>query len=203
MIQGLKALLALTTGAHGQTVANDVRLAGGVVDTAFEVLGRYPKIARIQRDATLLLANLHAAPAVSGSDGRFKEGVLEALQRAQMAELLGRKGGVHIVFADQIGADRVRLLESTARVTLDDVLRHPAVRKHSTVQTVHLRDVMHGAQRSDGDRPSPACLSLGASVERGTVRYAHMPLLALSSAERVKLKQALLSPLGNLQSWIP
>jgi len=44
----------------------------------------------------------------------------EALQRAKMAELLGRKGGVHIVFADQIGADRVRLLESTARVTLDD-----------------------------------------------------------------------------------
>ena len=48
------------------------------------------------------------------------EQLRETLHRARMPELLGRKGGVHIVFADQIGADRVRLLESISRVTIND-----------------------------------------------------------------------------------
>ena len=59
---------------------------------------------------------------VAGSG--YVEPVLEqlraSLQRASMAELLGHKGGVHIVFADQIGSDQVGLLESTARSILDD-----------------------------------------------------------------------------------
>ncbi|AKQ41629.1 cellobiose phosphorylase [Aurantiacibacter atlanticus] len=59
---------------------------------------------------------------VAGSS--YVEPVLEqlraSLQRADMSELLGHKAGVHVVFADQIGADQVRLLESTALLILDD-----------------------------------------------------------------------------------
>lgn len=35
--------------------------------------------------------------------------------------MLGRKGGVHLLFSDQIGSDQARLLESVASVVLDDI----------------------------------------------------------------------------------
>jgi cyclic beta-1,2-glucan synthetase len=50
------------------------------------------------------------------------------LRDAGMAELLGRKGGVHIVFSDQVGAERARLLASAARMILDD--KQASLREH-------------------------------------------------------------------------
>jgi cyclic beta-1,2-glucan synthetase len=43
----------------------------------------------------------------------------ELLQAIGAAEMLGRQGGIHLVFSDQVGADQVRLLEAMAWVVLD------------------------------------------------------------------------------------
>ena len=46
--------------------------------------------------------------------------IADLLGGAGAEEMLGRHGGIHLLFADQIGADQVRLLEAAARVVLDD-----------------------------------------------------------------------------------
>lgn len=60
----------------------------------------------------------------------------ELLREIGASEMLGRKGGIHLLFADQIGGGQVRLLEAMAWAILDDMAgslaqqlaaaRHPA-----------------------------------------------------------------------------
>ena len=50
----------------------------------------------------------------------LRERVFELLQEAGVHELLGRPGGIHFLLADQMGEDERRLLESVARVILDE-----------------------------------------------------------------------------------
>ena len=57
---------------------------------------------------------------VSGYAEPLRELVFAVLQESGAHELLGRKGGIHLHFADQIGEDERRLLEAAARVILDD-----------------------------------------------------------------------------------
>jgi cyclic beta-1,2-glucan synthetase len=49
----------------------------------------------------------------------MRDDIAELLRDLGAGEMLGRSGGVHLVFADQIGPQQVRLLEATARVVLD------------------------------------------------------------------------------------
>jgi len=49
----------------------------------------------------------------------IRDDVVELLRDRGIDEMLGRSGGIHLVFADQIGPQQVRLLEATARVVLD------------------------------------------------------------------------------------
>ncbi|WP_343807942.1 GH36-type glycosyl hydrolase domain-containing protein [Alteraurantiacibacter aestuarii] len=44
----------------------------------------------------------------------------ELLREIGASEMLGRRGGIHLVFGDQIGPDQIRLVESMAWVILDD-----------------------------------------------------------------------------------
>ena len=50
----------------------------------------------------------------------LRNDLADMLRSAGMSEMLGRGGGIHLVFADQIGPDQVALLEASARVLLDD-----------------------------------------------------------------------------------
>ena len=50
----------------------------------------------------------------------LRERVFELLHELGAHELLGRRGGVHLLFADQLHADERLLLEATARAVLDD-----------------------------------------------------------------------------------
>lgn len=52
----------------------------------------------------------------------MREGLAGLLRSIGSQEALGRRGGVHLLFADQIGTDHVLLLEAAARVVLDDAL---------------------------------------------------------------------------------
>lgn len=50
----------------------------------------------------------------------IRDDVVALLRQTGATEMLGRKGGVHLLFRDQIGSDQVRLLESVARVVVDE-----------------------------------------------------------------------------------
>ncbi len=50
----------------------------------------------------------------------LRDEVIETLRDIGAIEMLGRKGGIHLLFSDQIGSDQVHLLESVAAVTLDE-----------------------------------------------------------------------------------
>lgn len=56
----------------------------------------------------------------SGYGEPLRDRVLSLLQDFGTQELLGRNGGIHLAFADHMGADEARLLESVARVVLDE-----------------------------------------------------------------------------------
>ena len=49
----------------------------------------------------------------------MRDELSKLLSQVNAAELLGRKGGVHLLFSDQIGTKLIRLLESVAHVVLD------------------------------------------------------------------------------------
>ncbi|MGZ8346996.1 MAG: GH36-type glycosyl hydrolase domain-containing protein, partial [Allosphingosinicella sp.] len=49
----------------------------------------------------------------------IRDDIVERLRDLGISEMLGRSGGIHLVFADQIGRQQVRLLEAVARVVLD------------------------------------------------------------------------------------
>lgn len=48
-----------------------------------------------------------------------RDTLAELLQEVGAAELLGRHGGIHLIFADQVGGDQIRLLEAMAWAILD------------------------------------------------------------------------------------
>jgi cyclic beta-1,2-glucan synthetase len=50
----------------------------------------------------------------------LRDEVIETLRDIGALEMLGRKGGIHLLFSDQIGADHVHLLEAVAAVTLNE-----------------------------------------------------------------------------------
>lgn len=50
----------------------------------------------------------------------LRDDVVALLRETGATEMLGRNGGIHLVFADQIGSDLVRLLEAVARAVLDE-----------------------------------------------------------------------------------
>ncbi|AKH43957.1 cyclic beta-1,2-glucan synthetase [Altererythrobacter atlanticus] len=50
----------------------------------------------------------------------LREEIVETLRDVGAIEMLGRKGGVHLLFSDQIGTDQVRLLEAVAAVLFDE-----------------------------------------------------------------------------------
>lgn len=50
----------------------------------------------------------------------LRNDLADMLRGAGMSEMLGRGGGIHLVFADQIGPEQVTLLEASARVLVDD-----------------------------------------------------------------------------------
>jgi cyclic beta-1,2-glucan synthetase len=58
----------------------------------------------------------------SGYVEPLRERVLSVLQDAGAQELLGHSGGIHLIFADQVGVEDVRLLESAAGVVLDEAM---------------------------------------------------------------------------------
>jgi cyclic beta-1,2-glucan synthetase len=58
----------------------------------------------------------------SGYIEPLRERVLSVLQDAGVQEWLGHSGGIHLIFADQVGVEDVRLLESTAGVVLDEAM---------------------------------------------------------------------------------
>jgi len=50
----------------------------------------------------------------------IRDDVVALLRQVGATEMLGRKGGIHLLFRDQIGSDQVNLLESVARVVVDE-----------------------------------------------------------------------------------
>jgi cyclic beta-1,2-glucan synthetase len=50
----------------------------------------------------------------------MRDEIADLLRSVGAAEMLGRRAGIHLLFADQIGAEQVRLLEAAAHVVLDD-----------------------------------------------------------------------------------
>lgn len=50
----------------------------------------------------------------------LRDEVIETLRDIGALEMLGRKGGIHLLFSDQIGADQVHLLEAVAVITLSE-----------------------------------------------------------------------------------
>ena len=58
--------------------------------------------------------------AASGYIEPIRDDLMDLLQEISAQWMLGRNGGVHLLFVDQIGADQTRLLEAVARVVVDD-----------------------------------------------------------------------------------
>ncbi|WP_442625025.1 GH36-type glycosyl hydrolase domain-containing protein [Parasphingopyxis sp.] len=56
----------------------------------------------------------------SGYVEPLRDEIMELLRDLGVVELLGWNGGIHLLFADQVGADQVGLLEAVARVILDE-----------------------------------------------------------------------------------
>ena len=57
---------------------------------------------------------------VSGYEEPMRDRIVNLLRDANADTLLGRKGGIHLLFADQIGEDEGHLLHAVARVVLDE-----------------------------------------------------------------------------------
>ena len=72
----------------------------------------------------------------SGYEEPVRERLLSAIRDAGHHDMLGRNGGIHLIFADQIGPDDRRLLEVSANVVLDDSLGSLA-RQLASVFEVH------------------------------------------------------------------
>ncbi|MEH6758655.1 MAG: glucoamylase family protein [Parasphingorhabdus sp.] len=60
--------------------------------------------------------------AASGYIEPVRDDLMDMLQAIDAQWMLGRNGGVHLLFLDQIGTDQARLIEAVARVVVDDRL---------------------------------------------------------------------------------
>src|SRR5690554_5670959 len=58
--------------------------------------------------------------AATGYIQPVRDDLIDLLQDIDAQWMLGRNGGIHLLFLDQIGADQARLIEALARVVLDD-----------------------------------------------------------------------------------
>jgi cyclic beta-1,2-glucan synthetase len=58
--------------------------------------------------------------AASGYIEPVRDDLMALLHEVNGQWLLGRNGGIHLLFADQVGPDQVRLVEAVARVIIDD-----------------------------------------------------------------------------------
>ena len=56
----------------------------------------------------------------SGYAEPVRDQVSALLGELGLSALLGRNGGIHLIFADQIGAEQARLIEASARIVVDD-----------------------------------------------------------------------------------
>jgi cyclic beta-1,2-glucan synthetase len=56
----------------------------------------------------------------SGYVEPVRDDLMELLQDVNAQWMLGRNGGIHLLFADQIGPDQVRLVEAVSRVVIED-----------------------------------------------------------------------------------
>jgi cyclic beta-1,2-glucan synthetase len=52
--------------------------------------------------------------------GSLRTEIDELLRASGAGSMLGRRGGIHLLFADQIGPDQARLIDAAARVVLED-----------------------------------------------------------------------------------
>jgi len=71
-----------------------------------------------RRGITVELVVLHTG--ISAYVEPIRERLIEALREATAQNLLGRNGGIHLVLAGQVGADRALLVEAAAHVVLDE-----------------------------------------------------------------------------------
>ena len=85
----------------------------------------------------------------------MRERVLALVRDAGAQETLGRKGGIHLVFADQITADDRRLLESMACVVLDDS-RGPLARQLASAFESHPEPPRFEASAASAPQPTEA-----------------------------------------------
>ena len=58
--------------------------------------------------------------AASGYIEPVRDDLTDLLQEVNAQWMLGRNGGIHLLFADQIGPDQVRLLEAVSRIVIED-----------------------------------------------------------------------------------
>lgn len=67
-----------------------------------------------------------------------RDDIIDMLRIVGGSDMLGRNGGIHLLFADQIGAQQARLIESAASVILDDdrgsIAEHLAENVAATVE---------------------------------------------------------------------
>ena len=56
----------------------------------------------------------------SGYIEPVRDDLTDLLQDVEAQWMLGRNGGIHLLFADQIGPDQVRLVEAVSRIVIDD-----------------------------------------------------------------------------------
>ncbi len=56
----------------------------------------------------------------SGYIEPVRDDLMDLLQEVNAQWMLGRNGGIHLLFADQIGPDQVRLVEAVSRVVIED-----------------------------------------------------------------------------------
>jgi cyclic beta-1,2-glucan synthetase len=93
---------------------------------------------------------------VSGYTEPLRERLFELLHETGAHEYLGRSGGIHLLFADQLGEEERRLVEAAARVVLDDA-RGPLERQLAGVAAPPAElPVFEATGRPGPEEPTPA-----------------------------------------------
>ena len=105
---------------------------------------------------------------VSGYDEPTRDRIARLLGEGNAQELLGRKGGVHLLFADQIGEDEGRLLEAVAAVVLDEA-RGPLAAQLAGVEEPQrlLPRFEAAASQTPEERTSPILRPTGLRFDNG------------------------------------
>ncbi len=101
---------------------NPIVLVRVGVSTSREFLLRLVRMHDLWRRRLFKVDMIILRTGVSGYVEPARERLLSVLRETGAHEMLGRNGGVHLVFADQIPPDHRRLLECSASIVLDDRL---------------------------------------------------------------------------------